>query len=63
MVSFLKLDLCLVLLPGSHKVTLEMFHECNLGGIESPYRIVVLHMTGTHGPPGLPGSTPGVGVF
>ena len=46
--------------PISHKVTLEMFHGCD--SERSPYRIVVLHMTGTHGPPGLPGSTPGVGV-
>jgi hypothetical protein len=28
-----------------------------------PHRITVLHKTGTLGPSGRPGSTPGVGVY
>ena len=62
MVNFLKLDLCLVMLPISHKVTSKMFHGCDLDGTKSPYRIVVLHKTGTLGPSGRLGSIPSVGV-
>ncbi len=32
-------------------------------GLSSPRRITVLHKTGTLGPFGRPGSTPGVGVI
>ena len=48
-------------MPTSHKVTSEMFHECN--DETSPHRIMVLQRIANPRPPGLAGSIPAVGVF